>query len=421
MQNVECSSDHMSRVSAPDIFATLLRGCDRVYTTEELQSRLASGKRLRVKLGMDPTAPDLHLGHTVVLRKLRQFQDAGHKAVLIIGDYTAMIGDPTGKSKTRPMLTGEEVKRNAQTYFEQAGHVLDLSPDKLEIRYNSEWLAPLTLADIIKLMSQMTVARMLERDTFAKRQAEGREIYLHELLYPLMQARDSVAIEADVELGGTDQTFNNLCGRDLQRAAGQPPQIVMVMPLLIGTDGKEKMSKSLGNYVGITDSPQDMFGKIMRIPDELMRSYFELLTDAEERLISQRVDGSRTNPRDAKEELAKIIITLYHDAAAANAAADEFRRVHGGGGGGGLPDDIPDAAVPADKLIDGRISPVDLIVECLGEKSRSEARRIVAERGVKLNGVAIEDPHTPIAVKSGDILQRGKRRFVKLKLRGGGN
>jgi len=401
----------------PDILDTLLRGTDRVYTVEELKVRLASGKRMRVKLGMDPTAPDLHLGHTVVLRKLRQFQDAGHKAVLIIGDYTAMIGDPTGKSKTRPMLTPEEVKHNAETYFQQAGKVLDLSPDKLEIRYNSEWLAPLTLADIIKLMSQMTVARMLERDTFAKRQAEGREIYLHELLYPLMQARDSVAIEADVELGGTDQTFNNLCGRDLQRDAGQPPQIVMITPILVGTDGKEKMSKSLGNYVGITDPPQDMFGKIMRIPDELMRGYFELLTDVPEDQITAWTDAKSKNPRDAKEALAKVIITMYHDAATAQAAADEFRRVHGGGGaGGGLPDEIPDAIVPVHKMTDGKISPLDLIIDCLGEKSRGEARRIVAEKGVKLNGATIDDPHTPIAVKSGDILQRGKRRFVRLVL-----
>ena len=394
----------------------LLRGADRTYTVEELSHRLASGKRLRVKLGMDPTAPDLTLGHTVVLRKLRHFQDAGHKAVLIIGDYTAMIGDPTGKSKTRPMLTQEEVDRNAQTYLQQAGKVLDLSPDKLEVRRNSEWLSPMTFADVIRLMSQMTVARMLERDTFAKRQAEGKEIYLHELLYPLMQARDSVAIEADVELGGTDQTFNNLCGRDLQRNVGQPPQIVMVMPLLIGTDGKEKMSKSMGNYVAITEPPSDMFGKIMRVPDELMRNYFELLTDAPKDKVDHWCDKAKVNPRDAKESLAKIIITAYHSAEAAEAAAAEFKRVHGGGGEG-LPDDIPDVTVPPELLRDGcMISPLDLIVSCLGEKSKGEARRLVAEKGVKLNGQTIEDAVAPLSIKTGDILQRGKRKFVRLRV-----
>jgi len=405
----------MAQPIDPGDFDRLLRGCDSVYTVAELKERLATGKRLRVKLGMDPTAPDLTLGHTVVLRKLRQFQDLGHKAVLIIGDYTAMIGDPTGKSRTRPMLTPEEIETNARTYLEQAGKVLDLTDDKLEVRHNSEWLTPMTCADVIKLMSQMTVARMLERDTFAKRQAEGKEIYLHELLYPLMQARDSVAIESDVELGGTDQTFNNLCGRDLQRAAGQPPQIVMVVPLLIGTDGTEKMSKSLGNYVAVTDPPGEMFGKVMRIPDGLMRSYFELLTDVPEPEIARWIDAAKVNPRDGKESLAKTIITQYHSKEAADTAAEEFRRVHGGGGGG-LPDDIPEVAVPASLLTGGSIGPVDLIVHCGFEKSRGEARRIVAERGVRLNGALIEDPHTPIAVKTGDVLQRGKRRFVRLRI-----
>jgi len=369
---------------------------------------------MRVKLGMDPTAPDLTLGHTVVLRKLRQFQDFGHKAVLIIGDYTARVGDPSGRSKTRPMLTDAEVETNAATYLQQAGKVLDLSPDKLEVRHNSEWLMGMSCADVLRLMCQMTVARMLERDTFAKRQAEGKEIYLHELLYPLMQGRDSVAIESDVELGGTDQTFNNLCGRDLQRNAGQPPQIVMTMPLLIGTDGKQKMSKSLGNFVAVTDPPSEMFGKIMRIPDELIRNYFELLTDVPELRIAELIDSARHNPRDAKEVLAKTIIALYHSASDAEAAAQEFRRVHGGGMSG-LPDDIPEVTVPADKLRDGMTMPVDLIVECLGEKSRGEARRLVAERGVRLNGVVIEDANAPICVKTGDILQRGKRKFVRLR------
>jgi tyrosyl-tRNA synthetase len=392
----------------------LLRGCDHVYTPEELRLRVESGKRLRAKLGMDPTAPDLTLGHTVVLRKLRQFQDLGHIAVLIIGDYTARVGDPSGRSKTRPVLSAEEVEKNAQTYLKQAGKVLDLSPDKLEVRYNGEWLSKLTFADVLRLMSQMTVARMLERDTFATRQAEGKEIYLHELLYPLMQGKDSVAIESDVELGGTDQTFNNLCGRDLQRNAGQPPQIVMTMPLLVGTDGKQKMSKSLGNYIAITDPPSEMFGKIMRISDELMRSYFELLTDVSEPRIAELTAPGGVNPRDAKEELARTIITQYHSADAAESAAQEFRRVFGGGGTG-LPDDIPEVAIPAGSLSDGKMNPIDLITLCFGG-TRTEARRLIDERGAKLNGVSIEDYNAPIAIKSGDVLQRGKRKFARLRL-----
>lgn len=405
----------MSPLESTEQAKRLIRGCEHVYTAEELQLRIASGKRLRVKLGMDPTAPDLTLGHTVVLRKLRQFQDLGHKAILIIGDYTARIGDPSGRSKTRPVLTEAEVDTNAATYLEQAGKVLDLSSDNLEVRRNSEWLSSLRLADLLKLMSQMTVARMLERDTFATRQAEGKEIYLHELLYPLMQGRDSVAIEADVELGGTDQTFNNLCGRDLQRNAGQPPQIVMTLPLLVGTDGKQKMSKSLGNYVAIADPPSDMFGKIMRVPDELMRSYFELVTDLPESRVAELTDVGRVNPRDAKEELARAVITLYHSADAAAAAAEEFRRVHGGGQSG-LPDEIPEVEVPAGLLSDGRVSPIDLVVACLGEKSRGEARRLIDERGVRLNGEVVESYSVPIPVTSGDILQRGKRKFVRLRL-----
>ena len=399
----------------PQALDSLLGGCEHVYTPEELALRLANGKRLRVKLGMDPTSPDLTLGHTVVLRKLRQFQDLGHRAVLIIGDYTARIGDPTGRSKTRPMLTDAEVEANAKTYLEQAGKVLDLSENKLEIRHNSEWLTPMTFADVIRLMSQMTVARMLERDTFAKRQAEGKEIYLHELLYPLMQARDSVAIEADVELGGTDQTFNNLCGRDLQRNAGQPPQVVMVMPLLIGTDGKNKMSKSLGNYVAITDPPGEMFGKIMRIPDAQMGNYFELLTDVPPDDIGRFTDPGRVNPRDGKEALAKAVITQYHSAKEADAAADEFRRVHGGGGGG-LPDEVPEVSLPAGMLNDGMVVPIDLITHCGFAGSRSEARRLVAESGVRLNGKVIADALQPMSVGPGDILQRGRRRFVRLVL-----
>lgn len=393
----------------------LQQGCEGLYTTKELEDRLRSGKQLRVKLGMDPTAPDLTLGHTVVLRKLRQFQDLGHKAILIIGDYTAMIGDPSGKSKTRPMLSGEQIKANAQTYLQQAGKVLDLSEGKIEVRHNSEWLAGMTLADVIKLMSKMTVARMMERDTFAKRHAQGKEIYLHELLYPLMQAQDSVAVEADVELGGTDQTFNNLCGRDLQRIAGQPPQVVLVVPLLVGTDGKEKMSKSVGNYIAVTDVPSEMFGKVMRIADSLMRSYFELLTDVPKSQVDQWVDPAGKNPRDAKEFLAKTIIEQYHSKSAADAAADEFRRVHAGGGGG-LPDEIEEFVVPVECIHDDSISPIDLVVRCGFETSRGRARKLIAEKGVRLNGDVIASVDDPLQIKSGDILQRGRRRFLRLAL-----
>ncbi|KKM21946.1 hypothetical protein LCGC14_1630310, partial [marine sediment metagenome] len=289
--------------------ALLKRGTVEIYREDELGLRLteaaAAGRQLRVKLGMDPTAPDIHLGHTVVLRKLRQFQDMGHKAILIIGDYTARIGDPTGQNTTRPILDADAIEQNAQTYFDQAGKILDTSEDKLQVQYNGEWLAKLNLADIIKLTGSMTVARMLERDTFELRYKKGEPIGIHEFLYPLMQGYDSVAIKSDVELGGTDQTFNNLVGRDLQRLDGQEPQVVITMPILVGLDGKEKMSKSKGNYIGVTDEPADMFGKVMSISDEMMDNYFTLLTDASAERIAELTDGSKTHPKEAKVLLGK--------------------------------------------------------------------------------------------------------------------
>ncbi len=397
--------------SIEEQLTVLTRGCDRVYSVHELRRRIArsveTGTPLRAKLGMDPTAPDLTLGHTVVLGKLRDFQDMGHQAVLIIGDYTARIGDPTGRSKTRPMLSDDEVDANAKTYLEQAGKVIDLSPDKLEIRRNSEWLQPMNFADVIKLAGQTTVARMMERDTFAKRQQADIEVYLHELFYPLMQAHDSVMIHADVELGGTDQTFNNLLGRDFQRNAGQPPQVVVIMPILVGTDGREKMSKSLGNYIGVTESPADMFAKIMSIPDGLMRNYFELLTRMPGAEIDPLLNAGRTHPRDAKVHLAKTIVTQYHDATAAQASSDEFFRIHGAGKQG-VPNDIPELTVPAS------INAVDLVVRCGFAESRNEARRLIAERGARLNGEPIADPYATVAISSGAVFQRGKRRFVRL-------
>ncbi|MCX5653655.1 MAG: tyrosine--tRNA ligase, partial [Planctomycetota bacterium] len=307
----------------------LRRGAVQTFTEEELLGKLArsvdQGRPLRIKLGMDPTAPDIHLGHTVVMGKMRQFQDLGHKAVLIIGDYTARIGDPTGANHMRPVLSEEQIRTNAKTYFEQAGKILDTDPAKLELRYNSEWLAKLSFADVLRLAAHMTVARMLERDTFEKRYKAGDPIGVHEFLYPLMQAHDSVVIQADVELGGTDQTFNCLAGRELMRDAGQESQIVLTMPLLVGLDGVEKMSKSKGNTVAVTDASGEMFGKLMSLPDALMENYWTLLTDVP--LEEVRRTLREAHPREAKEQLARTVVARYHGAEAASHAADEFRRV----------------------------------------------------------------------------------------------
>lgn len=391
--------------------AILTRGCDSIYSEGELRRKLTraseANQPLRVKLGLDPTAPDLTLGHTVVLRKMRDFQDLGHKAVLIIGDYTARIGDPTGRSKTRPVLSDEQIDTNAKTYLEQAGKVIDLSPDKIEIRRNSEWLAPMNFADVIRLAGQMTVARILERDTFTKRYKAGVEIHLHEFFYPLMQGHDSVMVRSDVELGGTDQTFNNLVGRDFQKNAGQEPQVVVILPILVGTDGVEKMSKSLGNYIGVSEAPSEMLGKIMGIPDALMRNYFELVTRLPRERVDQLLDGSQTHPRDAKVALAKEIVAHYHTPDDAEAAANEFFRIHGAGKTG-VPDDIPERSVPP------LIPVAELVVLCEFAKSKGEARRLIAENGVRLNGEPLSDAHATLQVESGAVLQRGKRKFVRL-------
>ena len=392
----------------------LTRGCDTIYSEKELRQKLdksaETGKPLRAKLGMDPTAPDIPLGHTVVLGKLRQFQDLGHKAVLIIGDYTAMVGDPSGRNATRPMLSPEQIKANAQTYLDQAGKVLDLSPDKLEVRSNSEWLAKMNFADVLRLASKKTVARMLERDTFEKRFKAEQEIGIHELLYPLMQGWDSVCIEADVELGGTDQTFNNLVGRDLQKIEGQQPQVVMIMPLLVGLDGTEKMSKSLGNYIGVTESADSMFGKIMSIPDTLMADYYTLLT----RVPAEQFNAAiKSNPRDAKVALAKDIATQYHDAAAADKAEREFFAKMKGG----LPADIPEQIIHASELENGCLTAFKLAVLCGFATTNGQARRLIAEGGVRINQQHIEDPNSTVEIKAGDIVQRGKRKFVRLVLR----
>lgn len=390
----------------------LKRGTVEIFREEELAQRLAeaarAGRMLRAKLGMDPTAPDIHLGHTVVLRKLRQFQDLGHKAVLIIGDYTARIGDPTGQNTTRPMLSAEKIKENAQTYFEQAGKILDMSPDKVEVRFNSEWLADLRLADIIKLTASMTVARMLERDTFEIRYKKGDPIGIHEFLYPLMQGYDSVAIQSDVELGGTDQTFNNLVGRDLQRLAGQPAQIVITMPILVGLDGKEKMSKSKGNYIGVNDKPSDMFGKTMSIPDHLMENYFTLLTDLPAERIRELTDANQTHPKEAKVLLGKLIVQQFYGAQAAEQAAQEFEKVFAQSQ---LPDEMPEVSVCAAPLCAFK-----LLLQCGLAATGGEAKRAVLQGGVRINHEKVADPNQEIIPQNGMIIQVGKRKFARLKV-----
>ena len=294
----------------------LKRGTVEIFSENELAGRLGEAakekRQLRVKLGMDPTAPDIHLGHTVVMRKMRQFQDMGHKAVLIIGDYTARIGDPTGQNTTRPILSPEQIDENAKTYLSQAGKVLDTSKDKLEVRHNSEWLENMSLMELIQLAAKKTVAQMLARDSFKQRLQNDIDVYTHEFIYPLMQGYDSVVVKSDVELGGTDQTFNNLVGRDIQRAYGQKPQIVITMPILVGLDGIEKMSKSKGNYIGVMDSPKDMFGKVMSISDEMMENYYTLLTEIPADKIKELVNPQKTHPKEAKVFLGKTIINLDH-------------------------------------------------------------------------------------------------------------
>lgn len=397
----------------PEQVNQLKRGTVEVFTEAELGQRLMdaarAGQPLRVKLGLDPTSPDIHLGHTVVLRKMRQFQDLGHKAVLIIGDYTARIGDPTGQNTTRPMLSPEQIERNAKTYFEQAGKILDTRPEKLEVRHNSEWLADLRLADIIKLAGTMTVARMLERDTFAIRYKKGDPIGVHEFLYPLMQGYDSVMIRSDVELGGTDQTFNNLVGRDLQRLNNQPPQIVITTPILVGLDGKEKMSKSKCNYVGVTDEPSNMFGKIMSISDGMMENYYTLLTDLPMDRIAELTNPDKTHPKEAKVLLGKTVVSQFHGPQAAEAAAAEFKKVFAQGQ---LPDDMPEVALPPLP-----VSLKNLLTTCKLVETGGEAKRMVQQGGVSIDGQKATDPNAEIVPQDGMVVQVGKRRFARLRIK----
>jgi len=372
----------------------LEQGTETLVTREEFLKKLEKNQPLRVKLGADPTAPDLHLGHSIVLRKMRQFQDLGHKAIFIIGDYTTLIGDPTGQNKTRPLLSAEQIKRNAETYFQQAGKILDLSPAKLEIHYNSEWLAQMSFADVIRLASKMSVARMLERDTFEKRYKAGEPISVHEFLYPLMQGHDSVMIKADVELGGTDQLFNNLVGRGLQKDAGQEPQCVMILPILEGLDGVEKMSKSKGNYIGLNDAPGDMFGKAMSISDELMVRWYKLLFN----------DQPAGHPMEAKKNLARRIVEQYHGAAAGPQAVAEFEKRFS----------KKDYSNAAELSVPTGIWIVELVEKTGQFKSRSEIRRLIQQGGVTLDGAKITDDNERVTLHTGQILKAGKLVVVKL-------
>jgi tyrosyl-tRNA synthetase len=396
----------------------LMSGVAEVIPTEELEQKLArsfsGGRPLRAKLGIDPSAPDLHLGHAVVLGALRRFQDLGHTAVLIMGDFTGRVGDPTGQTETRKILTPEELDENARTYLAQAEKVLDV--ERAEIRWNSEWLASLTFSDVARLAGTLTVARLLERDDFSARFRDGRPISLSEFLYPLMQGYDSVAIRADVELGGTDQTFNLLVGRDIQRAHDQEPQVAFTMPILPGTDGDRKMSKSFGNHVGLTDPPEEQFGKTMSIPDDLIQAWFRLCTglppedlDAIERGLA---DGS-LHPGEQKRRLAREIVARYHGGHAAREAEDRFDRVFRSHE---VPDDVPEVPLPEDAVRDGSVWIVRLLAGVGLAATNAEARRLIEQGGVRIDGEPVTDPDVeiPVSAVAGRVLQVGRRRFVRL-------
>jgi len=391
--------------------AEIKRGCEEILLEEELIEKLKEGKPLKVKAGFDPTAPDLHLGHTVLINKLRTFQQLGHEVIFLIGDFTGMIGDPTGKNVTRKPLTREDVLANAKTYQEQVFKILD--PAKTRIAFNSEWMEQLGAAGMIKLAARQTVARMLERDDFKKRYANNQSIAIHEFLYPLVQGWDSVALQADIEMGGTDQRFNLLMGRELQKDEGQRPQTIIMVPLLEGLDGVQKMSKSLGNYIGITDSPTEMFGKMMSITDDLMWRYYDLLSFrplAEIAELKQQAAHGR-NPRDIKIELAKEIIARFHSDADAEAAHQDFTQRFSKNA---LPDEIPEVTV---QLTGDSLPLAQLLKEAGLVESTSEALRMIKQGAVKLNGeTKLEDSKAEFAKGSSEIFQVGKRKFAKVTL-----
>ena len=390
-----------------NVMQQLLRGSDEIIPQSELLEKLNKGRPLEVKTGFDPTAPDLHLGHTVLINKMRQFQQLGHNVSFLIGDFTAMIGDPTGKSVTRPALSEEEIKANAQTYQDQVFKILD--PDKTRVRFNSEWMSAMSSADMIRLSAQYTVARMLERDDFSKRYAANQPIAVHEFLYPLVQGYDSVAMNTDIELGGTDQKFNLLVGRDMQKAYGKPQQAILTVPLLEGLDGVQKMSKSSGNYIAITDSPNEMFGKLMSISDDLMWRYFELLSFRPmsdiEGFNAQIQEGA--NPRDIKFLLCEEIISRFHDSTAAELAKQDFiQRFQKNA----IPDEMPEVSIP---LSDG-LAIGNLIKEAQLCSSTSEAMRMVKQGAVKIDGQRIDDPRQIISEQASFVLQVGKRKFARI-------
>ncbi len=389
------------------------RGVAEIIPEEDLvrkiERSIVTETPLNIKLGCDPSRPDLHLGHSVVLRKLRQFQDLGHQAILIVGDFTGMIGDPSGRSKTRPPLSLEETRKNGQTYFEQATKIL--STKKVKMLYNSEWLAKMDFEQVIQLASKYTVARILERDDFSERYKSGDPISIHELLYPLAQAMDSVAIRADVELGGTDQKFNLLVGRDIQREFGQEPQVALTMPILTGTDGMEKMSKSLDNYIGITEPPQQIYGKTLSIPDHLIYDYFLLTTnvaDEDLRKIQKQLEDKSINPRDLKRRLARELVTLYYNEEAARKAEEEFDKIFVEKE---VPEDIDSFTIHAEN---GRIPIIELLTVTKLASSNSDARRLIQQGGVSVDGVRVTTLDFSVSLEKERILKVGKRRFLRI-------
>ena len=386
------------------------KGVAEIIDKKSLEEKLKSTKKLRIKLGVDPTRPDIHLGHAVALRILKKLQDAGHTIIFLIGDYTTKIGDPSGRNTTRPVLDDAEIKKNAKTYFDQVGLILDLK--KTEIRYNSEWFSKMNFNDILQIAGKFTVAQIIERDDFEKRLKNGIDVGLHEMLYPLMQAYDSVILKADVEFGGTDQRFNILAGRDLQKKMGQAPQDIVMMDILIGLDGKEKMSKSLDNYIGISEDPKTMFGKTMSIPDSLIESYFTLCTDESSTEIKKHIDsmnppaGGGKNPRDVKAELAEKIVELYHGKKKAKEAKDEFFKVFSKKE---LPSDIPSIK------LSGNFELPLFLIELGATTSNSEARRLIDQGAVKIDGTKVTDPKSQIATHKDMIIQVGKQKYYKIK------
>ncbi|HEU5299415.1 MAG TPA: tyrosine--tRNA ligase [bacterium] len=404
----------MKRRSPEEQLDLLRRGTVETISEEDLLAKLREDRPLRVKLGVDPSAPDIHIGIAIVLRKLRQFQDLGHEAILVVGDFTAMIGDPSEKKRTRPMLTRAEIDRNVATYREQYSLILD--PARTRVVFNSQWLAPMRFEDVIRMGAKTTVARVLERDDFTNRLRAGTPVFMHELLYPLCQAMDSVQLQADVELGGTDQKFNNLMGRDLQREFGQSPQVVMLTPLLVGVDGVEKMSKSLGNAIGITDPPEEMYGKTMAIPDGLIPHFMEFTTAMpmdEVRAAARGLEDGSLHPREAKARLAREIVTLWHGGEAAAGAERAFERVFKSGE---MPEGIPEARVTREALDHGKIRVVDLLVQTGLAGSKSEARRLITQGGVSLDGGRVQKADAEVAVKDGLVLRVGRRRFARIRL-----